>query len=170
MRTTITAILAVWAGLLFTSPKAGAQVVPAGVRQPAASSIDTDVELLRKDLRDQKKQIVATNLPLTPDEAVKFWPVYEQYTAETIKLNDQRYALIKEYAANYDTMTDQQASSYIKRWVTVDEAASQLRLKYIPLVEKVLPEKKAAMFFQLDRRIGLLTELQLSSQLPLVAP
>lgn len=167
---TFATLLALWAGLLFSGSKAGAQVVPAGVRQPAAGSIDTDIELLRKDLRDQKKQIVATNLPLTPDEAVKFWPLYEQYTAETIKLNDQRYGLIKEYVANYNTMTDEQASSYIKRWIGVDEDTAKLRLKYIPMIEKVLPEKKAAMFFQIDRRVGLMTELQLSSQLPLVAP
>jgi len=69
---------------------------------------------MRKDLRDQKKQIVAQNLPLTPDEATRFWPVYDQYTAETIKVNDQRYALIKEYGAAGNNMTDEQASSYIK--------------------------------------------------------
>ena len=168
--TTFTTLLALGAGLLFAGSRACAQVVPAGVRQPAVGSIDTDIELLRKDLRDQKKQIVATNLPLTPDEAVKFWPLYEEYTTETIKLNDQRYGLIKEYVANYNTMTDAQASSYIKRWIGVDEDAAKLRLKYIPMIEKVLPEKKAAIFFQIDRRVGLMTELQLASQLPLVAP
>ena len=70
---------------------------------------------MRKDLRDQKKQVVAANLPLTGDEAAKFWPVYDAYTQETIKINDRRYALFKEYAANYNTMTDAQASSYIRR-------------------------------------------------------
>jgi hypothetical protein len=50
------------------------------------------------------------------------------YTQETIKLNDQRYGLVKEYAANYSSMTDPQASSYIRRWIGVDEAASKLRL------------------------------------------
>ena len=44
---------------------------------------DQDIQFLRQDLRDQKKQIVAANMTLTPAEAEKFWPVYEQYTAET---------------------------------------------------------------------------------------
>jgi hypothetical protein len=95
------------AGVLLTGSAATAQ--------DTAGRADTEIDLMRKDLRAQKKQIVATNLPLTPDEAVKFWPLYEQYTAETIKVNDKRVALIKEYATTYQTMTDDQASSYIKR-------------------------------------------------------
>ena len=146
------------------------QATPVVARLPAGgTTYDTEVDLIRKDLRAQKKVIVATNLPLTPEEAQSFWPVYEQYTTEIMKVNDQRYALIKEYAAIYDTMTDSQASSFIKRWTGVDQDAANLRIKYIPLVEKVLPEKKAAMFFQIDRRLGLLIELQLASQLPLVS-
>ena len=128
------------------------------------------ISLLRKDLRDQKKQIVAANLPLTGDEAAKFWPVYDAYTQETIKLNDQRYGLVKEYSANYTTMTDTQAASYIRRWIGVDEAATKLRAEWIPKFETVLGQKKAAMFFQIDRRVGLMLEIQLSSQLPLVQP
>lgn len=135
-----------------------------------ASSLDTQVNLMRKDLRDQKKQIVAANLPLTGDEAAKFWPVYEAYTQETIKLNDRRYGLFKEYAANYQTMTDDQASSYIRRWNAVDGDFTKLRLDWIPKYEQVLGAKKTAIFFQIDRRVGLMIELQLSAQLPLVQP
>jgi len=137
----------------------------------SASTIgEAEINLIRKDLRDQKKQIVAANLPLNGDEAAKFWPLYDAYTQETIKVNDQRYGLVKEYAANYRTMTDDVASSYIRRWIEVDEAASKLRLQWIPKFEETLGERKAAMFFQIDRRIGLMLELQLASQLPLIQP
>ena len=136
----------------------------------AAKGIDTEINLLRKDLRDQKKQVVAANLPLNGDEAAKFWPLYDAYTQETIKVNDQRYALVKEYAANYDAMTDAVAASYIRRWIQVDEAGSTLRLEWIPKFEQTLGEKKAAIFFQIDHRIGLMMELQLAAQLPLIQP
>ena len=135
-----------------------------------AKITENEINLMRKDLREQKKQIVAANLPLTGDEAAKFWPVYDAYTQETIKLNDARYGLVKEYAANYAIMTDAQAASYIRRWISVDEAASKLRLEWVPKFETVLGQKKAAIFFQIDRRVGLMQEIQLSSQLPLVQP
>jgi hypothetical protein len=131
---------------------------------------DLEVNLLRKDLRDQKKQLIAANLPLTGDEAAKFWPVYDAYTQETIKVNDGRYGVIKEYATNYNTITDAQASSYMRRWIGADEAATKLRQEWIPKLEAILGPKKTAIFFQLDRRIGLMQEIQLASQLPLVQP
>jgi hypothetical protein len=165
--------------LAFLSPVCGQQVTNASVKVPDASVksdeitaniSEREIAMFRKDLRDEKKQIVAANLPLTGDEAEKFWPVYDAYTQETIKLNDVRFALVKEYAANYAALTDEQAASYIRRWIGVDEAAGKLRLQWVPKFEAVLGEKKAAMFFQIDRRVGMVQELQLSSQLPLVLP
>ena len=172
-KTTIPAALAMTVGFVLTGSAVNAQqATPVSLsnQQPATRQLDAEVDLMRKDLRDQKKQIVAQNLPLTPDEATKFWPVYDQYTAEIIKVNDQRYGLIKEYAAAYSNLTDAQASSYIKRWIGVDDAATKLRQKYIPMFEKVIPEKKVAMFFQIDRRVSMMIELQLASQVPLLKP
>ena len=143
---------------------------PPKVDDTAGKISELEIDLMRKDLRDQKKQLVAANLPLTGDEAAGFWPLYDLYTKETIKINDRRYALVKEYADNYKSMTDDQASSYIRRWIEADESASKLRLAWIPKLEKQIGHKKTAMFFQIDRRVSLMMELQLSSQLPLVQP
>jgi hypothetical protein len=77
-----------------------------------------------------------------------------------------RFALIKEYAKNYQSTTDEQAESYIKRWLALDQDNTQLRLKFISEFEKVISPKKTAMFFQIDRRVGMMIELQLASQVP----
>jgi hypothetical protein len=131
---------------------------------------DANIQLMRQDIRSERKKIVAANLPLTETEAVKFWPVYDRYISETIKVNDVRFALLKEYAKNYDATSEQQADSFIKRWLAFDQDNTQLRLKYVPEFEKVISHKKTAMFFQIDRRVGMLIELQLASQVPLVKP
>ena len=129
---------------------------------------DTDVLLLRRDLRADKKQLIALNLTLTETEATKFWPVYDQYAAEMAKHNDEFYTLIKNYAANQKTLTDDQAASMIKRWAELQVELSQTRLKFIPVVEKVISPRKAALFFQIDRRLYALMDLQSSSKLPLL--
>jgi tryptophan 2,3-dioxygenase len=153
---------------------AGVMLANEGVlfAQDSANSTvtDQDVQLLRKDLRSQKKQLIAANLPLTDAEAVKFWPVYDQYQAEITKIGDTRFALIKEYAANYSTLTDTQAYDLITRMIGVDESLVQLRQKYVPIVEKVLPGKKTAMFFQMEKRVALMIDLQLASMIPIVQP
>ena len=130
--------------------------------------VDKDIALMRRNLRADKKQIVAANVPLTADEATKFWPVYDQYVAEMAKHNDAFYALVKDYVANQKTLTDDQASSMMKRWADIQVAQVQTRQKYIPLVEKVISARKAALFFQIDRRLYLLMDLQVTSQLPLL--
>jgi len=134
----------------------------------AGVEVETDVILLRRDLRADKKQLIALNLSLTETEATKFWPVYDQYAAEMAKYNDEFYTLIKNYAANQKLLTDAEAASMIKRWADIQVELSQTRQKYIPLVEKVIPARKAALFFHIDRRLYALMDLQVSSKLPLL--
>jgi hypothetical protein len=131
---------------------------------------DATIQLMRQDIRSERKKVVAANMPLTDTEATKFWLVYDRYVAETIKVNDVRYAFLKDYAKNYNTATEEQADSFIKRWLALDQDNIQLRLKYIPEFEKVISQKKTAMFFQIDRRVGMMIELQLASQVPLIKP
>lgn len=130
---------------------------------------DQYIKLLRSDLRAAKKQIVAANVPLTEAEAQKFWPVYEQYSSEAAKLHDARLALVKEYAAKFDKLTDADANGLNTRSIDIDESFTKLRQRYLPLVAKVLPGKKSALFFQIDKRLSLLIDLQLASEIPLVA-
>ena len=133
----------------------------------ADTIMDQQLELLRKDIRSIKKQLIAENLTLTDSEATKFWQVYEQYSAETERINDTRTAIIKEYSEDYGTLTDDQADSLIRRWLDTDIEQTKLRQQYMPIFRKVLPGKKAATFFQLDRRISTMIDLQLTSQIPL---
>jgi hypothetical protein len=154
---------------------AGAWIVaaPAARAQAAASTdsptvTDQDIQLLRQDIRSKKKQMIAANLTLTDAEAIKFWPIYDQYAAEMTHIGDQKYALIKEYAKGFGSLTDAQAKSLLNRSLALDEATAQLRIKYVPIVSQVLPGTKTATFFQIDRRLSTLIDLQLASQIPLV--
>ena len=147
--------------------KTAAQAV-SGAAAQSNNVPDQDIEMLRADLRAQRKQIVAQNMTLTADEATKFWPIFDQYRKEAIKPNDERWAVIKEYAANYNTMTDAQAQDYIKRSTAIDQELLALRIRYVPVFEKVISPKKTALWYQIDRRIDLLINLQLSTVIPMV--
>ena len=129
---------------------------------------DQDLNLLRQDLRSKRKQLIAANLKLTDTDASRFWPVYDQYVKESIAINDKKFGLIQEYADNWGKLTNDESLLFIRQWLDMDIATAQLRQKYVPIVAKVLDGKKAATFFQLDRRIAMMLELQVSSQMPLV--
>ena len=144
-----------------------AQSSPGAAGQPNTVT-DQDIEMLREDIRAQRKEITAQNMVLTADEATKFWPIFDQYRKAAIKANDDRWALIKEYAATYNTMTDAQAQDYMKRANAVDEELLALRMRYVPKFETAISPKKTALLYQIDRRIDLLINLQLSSEIPMV--
>ena len=107
-------------------------------------------------------------MTLTENEAVKFWPIYEQYSADLAEVTGTRIALLEEYANEYGTLTDEQADSLIRRWLDTDISAAQLRQKYVPILRKVLPAKKAANLFQLERGISVMTDAELASRHPLM--
>jgi len=143
----------------------------AAAQQGAFQTVsDRDLQLLRKDLQSEKKQIIAANLLLTTVEAQNFWPVYDQYAAELAKINDIKVSVVKDYAANFEKLSDNQASTLVKRWAEADQSTTQLRMKYLPMFQKVMSGKKAALFFQIDRRVGVLIDLQMGAEIPLVQP
>jgi len=132
---------------------------------------DAQVQQMREEHRGERKKIVAANVPLTEQEAAQFWSVYDRYRSEmATKVYDPRYALIKEYAQSYAKMTEDQADSFITRWVALDSEVAQVQAQYVPEFEKVISRKKTAKFFQVDRRVTLMFELQLAGKVPLLQP
>jgi hypothetical protein len=160
----VVAVLTVVGALLLSSVPMFAQSANAG----ANTASDTDIKLLREDIRSERKRLVAANMPLTATEATKFWPIYDQYAAEVSTLGDARVALIKEYAQSYNTMTDAQANDLMNRSAAIDQQFSALLLKYVPIFEKVISAKKTAKWYQIDRRLDLLINLELAANIPMV--
>jgi len=143
----------------------GQQVTLQRVISPTVS--DEDIALLRKDIRAMKMQVIGENMSLSDPEAEKFWPIYKHYADDLHEVNNSKYSLLKQYAETWATMSDQDALIYVRHWMEVDAEAQALRLKYVPTVTQVLPGRKAATFFQLDRRLSMIVDLQLFSQIPL---
>ena len=148
-------------------PTASAQQTPPQESTTHVIS-NQDLNLLRQDLRSKRKQLIAANLKLTDTDAAKFWPVYDQYITELIAINDKKFGLIQEYADNWGKLTNDQSLLFARNWLEMDIEIAQLRQHYVPIVAKVLDGKKTTTFFQLDRRIAMMLELQVSSQMPLV--
>jgi len=126
------------------------------------------MELLRSDVKTQRVAIVTEVMQLAGDEAEAFWAVYRDYEYAASKVGDQRVALIKDYAAAYETMTDEKASALMGRAFDIDQQRLKLEQKYYGEFEKAVGAATAAKFMQVDNQLGLLIDLQISQSLPLV--
>ena len=172
MKKSFLAVLAFSGAVLLSHSSAAAQNsgAQASAAQDSQGVSDQDIAMLRKDIRSQKKQLIAVNVPLTDAEAQVFWPVYDKFIADLVQINNDKYALIREYAQNYGNMTDAQADDWSQRALKLDSDVAVLRQKYWPNFRKVLPAKKAALYEQVERRAQMLIDIQLTSQIPLVQP
>lgn len=138
----------------------------------AAQAQDYDVnaylEMLRSDVKTEKIAIITEVMEFTEEESSAFWPVYRKYEFDLAKITDQRIALIKDYAAHYNEMTDEKAKELIDTSIKLQEKRLDIKKKYFKSFQKVLPTIKAAKLTQLEQQINLLIDLQIAAELPLI--
>jgi Spy/CpxP family protein refolding chaperone len=137
---------------------------PSAVSEEARDS-SSDVELLRSDLRTKKMELIADRMQFTGKEADVFWPLYRKYEVELAAINDKKIAVMQEYLKSYDNLDDAGAKDLARRVFEVDQMTLELRKKSFQEMAKVLSPKTAARFLQIERRLQLLLDVQLASDL-----
>ena len=127
-----------------------------------------NMQLVREKIKTDKKLFIAQNMNLTESEAKVFWPVYENYQKDLGKLVDKTVKLIENYAANYQTMTEEAAKELIDGYLAIEGERVTLMKSFLPKFRKVLPEKKVARYYQLENKIDAVVNFGLAKQIPLV--
>ncbi len=137
-------------------------------QDPQEANVKAYIDLLRKDIKKDKVGILTEMMDFTPDEASRFWPVYNAYDKELTKLGDERIALIRMYADNYGDLTDTQATTIVNGLLDVSAKRNALQKKYFQQISQALNPKLAARFIQVEHQILLVLDLQVASSLPVV--
>ena len=161
---------------MITSPTATAAILAlavvagtsANAQTKAAPGADAYLDQLRKDLRGETTDIITGTMEFSADEAAKFWPLYKTYETKRRAIGDEKIALIKDFAASYDAMNDAKAKELLGRLISVEDKSIAAKRAFVSELQKVLPGKTVARYYQVDNRIDLLLNLELSSQLPII--
>jgi hypothetical protein len=146
---------------------APAQTKPAPLDDAREANLRAYTELLRSDLRSQKAAIITDVMNFTEEEDAKFWPIYREYETELSKINDDRIALIKEYADAYENMTDAIADKLARGALDLEARRHAVKVKYYDRFKSALSAKTAARFLQVENQILLILDLQIASSLPI---
>jgi len=128
------------------------------------------IELLRSDIRTTKIAVITEVMQLEGEQSEAFWSVYKEYDHEMSKINDKRLAVIKDYAKNFENITDEKATELVNGSLAFLQARLDLQKKYFKEFQTALPAALAAKFIQLDRQIMLLIDLQIAANVPLIEP
>ena len=136
------------------------------VAQEAAKS--PYLELLRSDVRTQKVEILTEALELDEPQSAAFWPLYRAYDAELAALGDRRVALVERFVEKYGMMTDEEVGLFAKDWFGIQKDRLKLLDKYYGKVAKATSNLVAARFVQVENALGMLIDLQIAAEAPLL--
>ena len=145
-------------------------LIPAAAAMADEAQVNRYVEMLRQDIRDQKESIIRETITFKEGEgkeAAAFWNTYRDYQKDLQKLTDVRIAIIKDFAASFDKMTDAKAKEIAKRVFANDKAALKLKEKYYEKFMKVMGASAANRFFQVESTLNSLIMLRINTELPL---
>jgi hypothetical protein len=155
-------------GVALALTVAGAPLASSQDAAKQRADIDNMVELLRKDVRGQKSEIIAKTMNFDAAQAATFWPIYKQYETERQAIGDERLGVIQDLAEHFDTLNDAKAKGLIERSFVIEQKRLDLEKKYKDEFLKVLPAKVVGRFLQVETRLNNLISLETSSQIPLV--
>jgi hypothetical protein len=134
---------------------------------PAYAQDAGETQSVRADLQAERTKIVAANLQLTEPEAAKFWPLYNEYRGKNSQIGDRAIAVINDFAANYDALSDEKAKDLLKRQLDIEEDRLKLQRSYVGKFEKVLPPKKVARYYQIERKLDAMVAYEAAKSIPL---
>ena len=140
---------------------------------PAMSALAQDkpadnMPLVREKVKADKKLFVAEVMNLTESEAKAFWPIYDNYQKELTKIYDRTMIMIREYANNHQSMTNEVAKRLTIELLATEVDFHNLKENYLPLFSGALSDIKVARYYQLENKIAAAINYDAANNIPLI--
>lgn len=147
---------------------ASQQARPGAPPQPPAPTAEDAVKAVRSDLATTRGAIIAKNVTFTPEQAARFWPLFESYQKEQSQILDEQLRGMQHYIDSYQSLDDTAALTLIHAHLDRDARINALRQTWLAEFLKVLPARLAVRVIQIDRRMSLAQQVEFTSKIPLV--
>ncbi len=133
-----------------------------------AQSDNDYLEISRDVLKVEKKAAIAEVMQLTDIESQPFWNLYNDYQGKLYTIQNKRIAVIKDFAAHYQNLSDEKADDLWTNYMGYQNELLKLKKGYYKKFKKILPAGKAARFFQAENKIETLINAQLAIEIPMI--
>jgi hypothetical protein len=153
-------------GLLLSPAKSFADDEP--VVNEKFADLEPGIKMLRSEIGQNRRDVVASAMLLTESEAKTFWPIYDKYRGEQHKVNDRRVKLITDFIANQNSMSQDQAEELMKEAISIEEKRTETKEDYMKKMGKVLSARTTARFFQIDAKLDAVVDAALAGRVPLI--
>lgn len=121
---------------------------------------------IRDKIKAQRIAFITERLNLSPDEATKFWPVYNQFSGELEEVKKQQNQLRKSTNDKLAVMSDKEIDKALEDELSAQQKSIDLQRKYMVELKKTIPTRKVAMLYKAERdfKITLLKRMRDAGQ------
>ena len=152
--------------LLVASPSLGDPARP--IVNEKFSDFAPAIAELRQEAGQDRRDIVRPNMLLTETESARFWPLYDEYRAERLKIGDRRVRLVTDFLAQKNSMTEDEARALANEDFAIEKDTGELKAKWYKKMTKELSERTVARFFHIDEKLDAAAAIALATNIPLI--
>ena len=127
-----------------------------------------EVEFFQSLFGMEKKAIVAEFVQAEGEAGEAFWSLYDQYETERKELGLHRYDLIREYASNYMSMSEEKMDELVAKMIKQKSSTDKLVNKYYKKVKAASGSKAATQFFQIENYFISAIRLSIYESIPFI--
>lgn len=96
----------------------------------------------RDQVKAMKIAFITSELNLTPDEAAKFWPLFNEFEEKQKAIRQDKIKNYIDRSQGSDKLTEKEAQNLLNQMETAEEELHQLRKKFVANLKGVLPATK----------------------------
>ena len=159
------AALALSAGLGALAAHAQQSSVQAAPAQAASANTADSV---RQAMRADKRGLVERNMQLTPAEAARFWPLYDEFQQELDRIVQRQNRAVLDYINAEETMTDANAKRILREVMRADADEQRLHERQLRKLLAVLPARKAVRYMQIENKLRTIQRYDVAERISLV--
>lgn len=149
---------------------AAAMAAEPATRTPAETEAVAQMQVLQAYVGSGKRAFIEQQLQLTPEEAERFWPVYDAHQAALSEFNRRRMDNILAYARvwNAGKIDDAAATALAKEAIAIEkQEAAQLERTFGKL-KHVVPAVKAVRYLQVEAKLRAIVRFEQAAQVPFI--
>lgn len=143
--------------LLFVSNPASAQ-----------TAMDEQIALARQSVHTDRQVLIMGNVHFNADESAAFWPTWKQYRAAVSANGDRALNLVKDFAENYEKITDLKANELLVDSFSIKMQNLVIKQNFAKEIDKFLPTKKVMRIIQIENKLDAAIVMNLAAEIPLV--
>ena len=133
----------------------------------AQTALDQQIALARQSAHTDRKLLIMGNVDFTADESAQFWPAWNEYRAAAAANGDRLLGLIKDFAENFDQMTDIKANGLMVDSFSISMQDVVIKQNFAKKINTFMPATKVMRIIQIENKLDAAIDMKLASEIPL---